>query len=246
MRCLVISDVHANLAAFEAVLEDAGEFDMIWCLGDMVGYGPDPNECIARLRKTRHTCLAGNHDWAVLGKLDLRSFNADARKANEWTQQILNPAARNYLQGLTPQRIEHERYTLAHGSPRQPIWEYILDPLTAELNFLAFNTLVCLVGHTHIPVVFHLPEHPDNNSLCETFMPSYGKPIDLSEGRWIINPGSVGQPRDGIPDAAYGIVDVEANTFEHRRVTYEIEITQDRMRQAKLPDRLIDRLAVGH
>ncbi len=245
MRCLIISDIHANLAAFEAVLKDAGEFDIAWCLGDMIGYGPDPNECVARLRKIRHLCLAGNHDWAVLGKLDLRGFNADARKANVWTQQILNPAARNYLQGLPPQRVEQDRYTLAHGSPRQPIWEYILDPLTAELNFPAFHTPICFVGHTHIPLIFHMPTD-NNNHLCEAFLPSYGQAVDLSEGRWIINPGSVGQPRDGIPDAAYGILDLEANTFEHRRVAYDIPTTQARMRQVGLPPRLIERLGVGH
>lgn len=246
MRYLVISDVHANLTAFEAVLEDAGEFDVVWCLGDMVGYGPEPNECVARLRKTKHICLAGNHDWAVLGKLDLRGFNSDARRANEWTQQILSPAARSYLQGLLPQRVEQEKYTLAHGSPRQPIWEYILDPLTAELNFPAFKTTVCLVGHTHIPGVYHLPEDASDDHLCEAYLPEYDCPVDLSKGRWIINPGSVGQPRDGDPDAAYGILDLDANTFEHRRIEYAIETTQERMRAANLPGRLIERLAVGH
>ncbi len=246
MRCLVISDIHANLAAFEAVLQDAGDFDMIWCLGDMVGYGPDPNECVARLRKTRHICLAGNHDWAVLGKLDLRGFNADARKANEWTQRVINAAARSYLQGLPPQRVEQENYTLAHGSPRQPIWEYILDSLAAELNFLAFSTTVCFVGHTHIPLLFHAPTQLDNNHLCETYLPHYGEPVNLAEGRWIINPGSVGQPRDGNPNSAYGILDLEANTFEHRRVKYDVAATQERMRKEQLPARLIERLAVGH
>jgi len=245
MRCLLISDVHANLAAFDAVLSDAdGQFDMIWCLGDMVGYGPEPNECVARLREHSHLCLAGNHDWAVLGKLDIQGFNADARRANEWTQSVLSQSARTYLQSLMPQRIE-QGYTLAHGSPRQPIWEYVLDPLTAELNFPAFNTQVCLVGHTHIPICFYMPQASDNH-LCEPRPPEYDEPISLSEGRWMINPGSVGQPRDGIPWAAYAILDLEQVTLEHRRVEYPIQVTQAKMRAARLPDRLIERLALGH
>jgi diadenosine tetraphosphatase ApaH/serine/threonine PP2A family protein phosphatase len=244
MRCLLISDVHSNLAAFEAVLRDAGQFDVIWCLGDMVGYGPEPNECVARLREYPHLCLAGNHDWAVLGKLDIRGFNTDARVANEWTQGVISPAARAYLQNLPPQRIEQD-YTLAHGSPRQPIWEYIIDPLTAELNFPAFKTHVCLVGHTHVPICFYLPDSSDDH-LCEPRPPRYDQRIALTSGRWIVNPGSVGQPRDGNPSAAYAILDLEAATLEHRRVEYPFEVTQEKMRAAKLPHRLVERLAVGH
>jgi diadenosine tetraphosphatase ApaH/serine/threonine PP2A family protein phosphatase len=244
MRCLVVSDIHANLAAFEAVLAGAGPFDVIWCLGDMVGYGPEPNECIARLRDYPHLCLAGNHDWAVLGKLDIRGFNADARIANQWTQNVISPAARAYLQNLPPRR-EERGYTLAHGSPRQPIWEYILDPLTAELNFSAFETRICFVGHTHVPVSFYLPE-PSDDHLCDPRPPFYDEAISLASGRWIINPGSVGQPRDGNPDASYVILDLNANTLKRRRVEYPIEITQEKMRAAKLPVRLIERLSVGH
>jgi predicted phosphodiesterase len=246
MRCLIISDVHANLAAFEAVLADAGEVDITWCLGDMVGYGPAPNECMALLRKTKHVCLAGNHDWAVLGKLDLRGFNADARQANEWTQGIISPSVRNYLQGLPPQRVEREIYTLAHGSPRQPIWEYILDPLTAELNFVAFETSICMVGHTHIPAAFYMPPDSPDNHRCEALPLHSRRPISLAEGRWIVNPGSVGQPRDGNPAASYALLDLETRTLEYRRVKYDVEATQERMREAHLPARLIERLAVGH
>jgi diadenosine tetraphosphatase ApaH/serine/threonine PP2A family protein phosphatase len=244
MRCLVVSDVHANLAAFEAVHHDANPFDVIWCLGDMVGYGPDPNACIDRLREHPHVCLAGNHDWAVLGKLDIRGFNADARIANQWTQGVINQAARDYLRNLPPLRVE-QGYTLAHGSPRQPIWEYILDPLTAELNFTAFETQICLVGHTHVPVSFYISDDNDNGP-CEPRPPRYGKVVSLADGRWIINPGSVGQPRDGDPDASYAILDLDANTLEHRRVEYPIEETQEKMREVKLPVRLIERLSVGH
>jgi diadenosine tetraphosphatase ApaH/serine/threonine PP2A family protein phosphatase len=244
MRCLLISDVHGNLAALEAVLRDAGSFDRIWCLGDMVGYGPNPNECIALLREYPHVCLAGNHDWAVLGKLDMRGFNTDARLANQWVRSVLDPDAMAYLDSLEPQCIAQD-YTLAHGSPRQPIWEYILDPLTAELNFLAFHTQICLVGHTHVPASFYMPESNDNH-LCEPRAPRYNQLVSLASGRWIINPGSVGQPRDGNPRAAYAILDPEAGTLEHRRVEYPVEVTQSWMRAAKLPHRLIERLAIGH
>jgi len=244
MRCLIISDVHANLAALETVFRDAGQFDIIWCLGDMVGYGPDPNECISLLREYPHVCLAGNHDWAALGKLDIRTFNGDARAANHWTQSVLTQESYAYLRGLEPQHVE-QGYTLVHGSPRQPIWEYILDPLTAELNFSAFKTPVCFVGHTHVPVCFYLPE-PSDDHLCEPRSPRYGQLIPLTSGRWIVNPGSVGQPRDGLPYAGYAMLDTENHTLEHRRVEYPVEVTQEKMRAYRLPHRLIERLALGH
>ncbi|HLF27065.1 MAG TPA: metallophosphoesterase family protein [Anaerolineae bacterium] len=244
MRCLVLSDIHANLAALEAVLADAGRFDFIWCLGDVIGYGPDPNESVACLREFPHLCLAGNHDWAALGKLDLRGFNTDARLSAEWTQKHLDPAARAYLQALPPSCVE-SGYTLAHGSPRQPIWEYILDPLTAEHNFNAFATTVCLVGHTHIPALFVLPD-PDDAQGVEPHQPEWNCPIHLNSGRWIVNPGSVGQPRDGNPDASYALLDLEHNTWEYRRIRYPVHETQRRMREQGFPARLIDRLAQGH
>jgi len=244
MRCLVLSDIHANLTAFEAVLDDAGRFDFIWCLGDVIGYGPDPNECVARLREHPHLCLSGNHDWAALGKIDLRGFNSDARISSEWTRQHLTPAARAYLQSLAPSLIE-SGYTLAHGSPRQPVWEYILDPLTAEHNFSAFTTTACLVGHTHIPAMFYLPEDLTNSQHCEPRSPLWNQPVHLNSGRWIVNPGSVGQPRDGNPDASYAILDLDENMWEYRRIRYPVHETQRRMREQGLPSRLIERLAQG-
>jgi len=242
MRYLVISDLHANLAAFDAVLEDAGHFDFIWCLGDVIGYGPDPNACVTRLREFPHIGLSGNHDWAALGKLDLRGFNTEARISAEWTAQQLDPAARAYLQALPPSRIE-AGYTLAHGSPRQPIWEYILDPATAEMNFAAFATVICLVGHTHIPATYF---RPDNGLGCEPRSPQWNLPTHLNSGRWICNPGSVGQPRDGNPDASYALLDLEDHVWEFRRVKYPIQETQRRMRKHGFPARLIERLAQGH
>jgi diadenosine tetraphosphatase ApaH/serine/threonine PP2A family protein phosphatase len=243
MRYLIISDVHANLAALTAVLADAGAFDSIWCLGDLVGYGPDPNECIERLRDLPHSSLAGNHDWAALGKLDITSFNSDARIASVWTQDQLSQASREYLSSL-PTKTAKDRFTLAHASPRQPVWEYVLDPLIAQRNFAYFDTPYCLVGHTHIPVVFL--QLKDNPSGCKTFLAPYGEPMSLDvEGRLILNPGSVGQPRDGNPDASYAILDTESSTWEQRRVSYPIEITQERMRARELPARLVDRLDYG-
>ena len=243
MRYLIISDIHANQAALSAVLTDAGSFDFVWCLGDLVGYGPDPNECIDQLRELPSSSLAGKHDWAALGKLDITSFNSDARIASLWTQSELSPSSRVYLDSL-PTRTADGDYTLAHASPRQPVWEYVLDPLIAQRNFAYFETPYCLVGHTHIPVIFyHLNENPGG---CRTMLPSYNGPISLKvDGQLIINPGSVGQPRDGSPDASYAILDTEALTWEHRRVQYPVEITQERMRARDLPHRLIERLEYG-
>lgn len=245
MRCLVLSDIHANLAALDTVLADSGRFDFIWCLGDVIGYGPDPNECVARLREHPHLCLSGNHDWAALGKIDLRGFNTDARISAEWTQRNLSSASRAYLQALPPYTVEGS-YTLAHGSPRQPIWEYILDPLTADHNFTAFKTTICLVGHTHIPGMFHLPDGSSDGQHCEPRAPLWNKALHLNSGRWIVNPGSVGQPRDGNPNASYAVLDLEENTWEYRRIPYPVQDTQRRMREQGLPLRLIERLAQGH
>ncbi len=240
MRYLIISDIHANLAAFEAVLADAGPFDMAWCLGDVVGYGPDPNECVEKLLELPHICVAGNHDWAAIGKLDISDFNPDAARACLWTGEQLTSQNRDYLLNL-PQRIVRDDFTIVHGSPRHPIWEYILYPALAGVNFAHFDTRFCLVGHTHVPVIFcHRPQ-----GACEAFAPAYGHPIPLGEDRLIINPGSVGQPRDGDPRASYAILDPEKLTIEYRRVAYPVEVTQKRMREKGLPPRLIARLAFG-
>lgn len=241
MRYLVISDIHANRAALEAVLRDAAPFDMIWCLGDLVGYGPDPNECVARLQDFEHICVAGNHDWAVLGRLTLDDFNSEARIAHLWTQAELTPASQEYLQQL-PVRLEQEPFTLVHGSPREPIWEYLLDLGVALVNFAHFSTPFCIVGHTHLPLIFGL-----NAELGRPYamIPEVGKPIPLWAQRMMLNPGSVGQPRDGDPRASYAILDTDAMTWELHRVSYPIEITQERMRARGLPRRLIARLSVG-
>ncbi|PJF25979.1 MAG: metallophosphoesterase, partial [Phototrophicales bacterium] len=239
MRILIISDIHANLTAFDAVLEDAkGDWEYVWCLGDVVGYGPDPNECVDRLRSLPHLCLAGNHDWAALGRLDIRTFNPDARKAVDWTRSTLTADNIAYLEAL-PTTFVIGDYTLAHGSPREPVWEYILEPLIAALNFTHFETPYCLVGHTHQPVIYELKNDQGDTSVV---MPAYRQPRQLNGRRQIINPGSVGQPRDANPDAAYAILDDETNTWEHRRIPYDIAAVQRRMRQHDMPERLIARL----
>jgi predicted phosphodiesterase len=241
MRVLIISDIHANLAAMGAVLDDArGQWEQIWCLGDLVGYGPDPNECVALLREHDHLALCGNHDWAVLGKLDVNSFHDEAQKAIYWTRDQISEETRLYLDGLEADMLL-EPFTLAHASPRHPVWEYILDRSTAVANLPYLNTAYCLVGHTHAAVTFEevAPEQ------VEIHLPTYGQAMSLGANRLILNPGSVGQPRDSDPRAAYALLDNDKMTWEFRRVGYAIEETQARMRRQGLPPRLVARLEYG-
>jgi predicted phosphodiesterase len=243
MRILVISDIHANLTAFERVLEDArNQWEYVWCLGDVVGYGPDPNECVELLRTMPHLCLAGNHDWAALNRLDIRTFNPDARRAVDWTRETLKPENIAWLEAL-PTTFVIGSYTLAHGSPREPVWEYILEPVIAEDNFDHFETPYCLVGHTHQPVIYE--QQSGRRGETSAIAPTYGRRRVLNGKRQIINPGSVGQPRDANPDAAYALLDVETNVWEHRRVQYNIPAVQARMRAIDMPERLIARLEHG-
>lgn len=245
MRYLVISDIHANLTAFETILNDAGslgtDYDFVWCLGDVVGYGPDPNECVDLLRSMPHLCLAGNHDWAALGRLDIRTFNTDARKAVTWTRETLTPENLAYLEAL-PTTFVLDEFTLVHASPREPIWEYILDPLIAALNFPHYQTTYCLVGHTHTPVTFKLANEKGD---IDVIRPAYDEVVKLDGMRQIINPGSVGQPRDSDPRAAYAFLDVEKRTWEAHRIPYDISDVQKRMRKVDMPERLITRLEHG-
>jgi diadenosine tetraphosphatase ApaH/serine/threonine PP2A family protein phosphatase len=241
MRYLILSDIHSNLLALEAVLEDAPSGLPVWCLGDIVGYGPYPNECIQRVRSLDAACVVGNHDWAAMGKLDVRDFNLDAQRSVLWTQRQLTPASLEYLEQL-PLRLIEGAFTLVHGSPREPIWEYILYPLTARANFEHLSTDHCLVGHTHVPLAFRLV---DDGQAVETEHLVEGTPLSLERGRLICNPGSVGQPRDGDPRASYAILDLEAATLECHRVPYDIATVQERMERYSLPQRNVTRLSYG-
>jgi predicted phosphodiesterase len=242
MRYAIIGDIHSNLAAFIAVLQDLekeGGFNRIWCLGDVVGYGPEPNACIKLLKQYDHICIAGNHDRAAVGNIDIMDFNADAATANKWTTEKLTEADKDYLVSLKINMIE-ENFTMVHGSPKEPIWEYLLSARAAEENLNFFNTPFCLVGHSHIPLAF---EYSNNQvvlrQLCD------GAIIKLGKNRLIINPGSVGQPRDHDPRASYAVYDNEAMIIYHHRVEYDIEATQEKMAEQNLPEFLIQRLSHG-
>ena len=244
MRYLVLSDIHANLAALEAVLAavDLDSMDGIWCLGDVVGYGPSPNECIARLLEfPEHLCVAGNHDWAAISRIGIVEFNPSAQVACRWTGEELSGENAAYLASL-PTRIVEGKCILVHGSPREPIWEYIIYPSTAQLNFQFFDTQLCFVGHTHAPAIFR-EETPTQK--FEISIPVPGHSIRIDEERLIINPGSVGQPRDGDPRAAYMIFDAEARIMEYQRVAYDISSTQELMIERGLPESLVSRLNFG-
>jgi len=243
MRRAIISDIHANLAAFKAVLDDIehqGGVEKIWCLGDVVGYGPDPHECIETLCQTDHVCIAGNHDWAAIGKVGTAEFNPDAATACHWTAQQLNSTDVEYLENL-PLVIEDGEYTLVHGSPREPIWEYLVSNSVAQENFTFFKSKYCLVGHSHVPLIFSRDE--DGVFTAGRFLTNVK--LLLSSSRLIINPGSVGQPRDGNPLASYAIYDSSYGTINLYRVSYDIRATQDRMAERGLPMRLVTRLSQG-
>ena len=242
MRVLVISDIHANLNALEAVLADAGQVDEIWCLGDLIGYGPDPNDVIEKLRDLKNlTCILGNHDVAVLGQMDYAVFNSDARKSLLWQQQNVSDTNKTYLESLSKEKLVIGNVTMAHGSPRDPVWEYILNTLSARLNFGSFSTDFCFVGHTHIQCLFQLDKERD---LVTQYLPRQGQPMKLTP-RAILNPGSVGQPRDRDSRAAYAIFDPDTLLWEPRRVTYDISAVQARIRAAGLPEKHATRLMEG-
>ncbi|HIE24847.1 MAG TPA: metallophosphoesterase [Anaerolineales bacterium] len=242
MRVLVISDIHANYTAFEAVLKDADGFEAVWCLGDIVGYGPDPNACVELLSEQPNLfCVLGNHDIAAMGQMPTEAFNGDARLSLLWQRRVLSVSSMSFLHTL-PQMVEpHEKVTLVHGSPHDPIWEYMMNKLTARLNFAEFQTDFCFVGHTHVPSIFWWIDEEEDVVLD---ISEAGKVVELS-GRIILNPGSVGQPRDRDPRAAYAIFDTEALTWEQRRVEYDIKIVQEHIREARLPERHALRLGEG-
>ncbi len=242
-RIMVIADIHANLAALEAVSADAegrGPLDEIWCLGDLVGYGPDPGECLRFLKEKCSICVAGNHDLAAAGIIDTAGFNTYAAAAINWTRTKLSQEDRNYL-GNLPLFVEREDFTLVHGSPRDPVNEYLSSTDEAMHSFHIFRTRYCLAGHTHRPTAFtrKTASSPQVSRLRHQDV------ITLADDKLIINPGAVGQPRDNDPRASYGVIDFTRHQFTLHRVAYDIEPVQKRMQEQKLPVWLIERLKDG-
>jgi diadenosine tetraphosphatase ApaH/serine/threonine PP2A family protein phosphatase len=239
VRFAVLSDIHANLAALDAVRADLPEVDEVWVLGDIVGYGPQPNEVIVGLQEMGARSVLGNHDAAAIGTIDTGWFNPDAARAVHWTAEVIDENARAYM-GSLPELRTDGPLTAVHGSPRDPMWEYITGADVAAANLPAFATSICLHGHTHVPVVFAADEE-----RLVVVRATVGEPVSIRAGRSLVNPGSVGQPRDGNPAASYAILDTEAEIVEFRRVAYDVDATQKAMRHAGLPPRLAERLSYG-
>jgi diadenosine tetraphosphatase ApaH/serine/threonine PP2A family protein phosphatase len=242
MRVAILADIHANLAAFEAVLKDIeakGGVDEFWCLGDIVGYGPDPADCLRLLRELDPVCVSGNHDLGAIGRLELSYFNPTAAEACRWTATRLNPVDTRYLEDL-PATVQRGDFLLVHGSPMEPALEYVMSTGIAAKNFSFLKSRFCLVGHTHVPLVFR-----EEEGFCTSISLSPGIGLVLGEKRMIINPGGIGQPRDDDPRASYAIYESEGRMFRIYRVPYDIKSTQDRMVKAGLPMSLISRLEVG-
>lgn len=242
MSVLIVSDIHANLVAFEAVLEAAGDVTAIWNLGDVVGYGPKPRECIDRITGLEPAAsLIGNHDWAAIGRLQLDEFNPVARYATYWTTAQLSTAHMKYLEEL-PNRVIEDDWMLVHASPRHPIWEYVYTARVAHENFELFDSPVCFLGHSHVQLFISETMARSEQSPIQ---PADGDTLYIDSDRFIVNPGSVGQPRDNNPHAAFALYDTETRVVTFRRVPYDIEKTQQQMEAAGLPRPLITRLALG-
>jgi predicted phosphodiesterase len=242
MRVAIVSDIHGNRQAFEAVLDEIEESDCeeLWCLGDLVGYGADPDACVALARAHAAICLAGNHDLGVRGTLPLEQFSRGAALAAAWTQETIAEPTREYLDGLEPYSLE-ETVGLYHASPRDPVWEYVLSPLQAELCLDVQQQRVALIGHSHVALSFS--RFPGAAATGE--VRSADEELDISEGEWLINPGSVGQPRDGDPRAAWLELDLNGLIAIYRRTEYDIAGAGAAIRAARLPDSLAERLLYG-
>jgi diadenosine tetraphosphatase ApaH/serine/threonine PP2A family protein phosphatase len=242
MLVAIVSDIHANRHAFEAVLADidGSPAQELWCLGDVVGYGPDPNDCCVLAREHAAVCLSGNHDLAVTGELSLEEFSPGAALAARWTQDVIADEHAEWLRSLRPNGGE-EGVGLYHASPRDPVWEYVVSTLLAELCLDVAPERVSLVGHSHVALSFVRPD-----GEAATGEPRRaGDALDLSAGEWLVNPGSVGQPRDGDPRAAWMLLDTGSWRAEWRRVEYDIKGAAAAIRAARLPDSLAERLQYG-
>lgn len=241
MKYAIISDIHGNLEALDTVLTeiDKQKVDSIVCLGDIVGYGPNPNECVDKVREVAEVSLAGNHDYAPLGKLDLSYFNPWARDAIRWTADELSESSVEFLLEL-PLKLELDGFTIVHATPEQPTeWNYILTIGDAARNFSEFNGQVCFIGHSHVPMIVSLDQEGE-------YLVQKENPLKIEdEMRYIINVGSVGQPRDLNPKASFAIYDSEAKKYELFRAEYDIGQTQSKIRQSGLPEFLAERLELG-
>lgn len=284
MKAALISDIHSNFPALEAVFEEIaqGDVDEVWCLGDIVGYGPHPNECAEAVAERCDLTLLGNHDLAVTGDLDISSFSPAAAEAVNWTRTNMSADNLDFLRSLEPS-AEHGGVGLYHASPRDPIWEYVLWPDQAAECLEAQSCRISFVGHSHVALFFVVPEKggdtsdlpalareagPDRKAVAEPDFSTEDATaggsgeldapleargaqsgadtkLDLSEGRWLINPGSVGQPRDGDPRAAWLELDTEAWSATYRRTTYDIDLTAAAIADSELPDHLGRRLYLG-
>jgi predicted phosphodiesterase len=245
LRVAVISDIHSNRPALEAVLAEIDEagVDELWCLGDLVGYGAEPDRCTELVRERCDVSLSGNHDLAVLGELDVTTFSETARAAVEWTQGAASEETLGFLRGLSPQGSRAE-IGLFHASPRDPIWEYVLSLDQAEAGLDEMEERVGLIGHSHVALFFTRPA-AKRPTYAQGAQASDGAVIEAASGRWLINPGSVGQPRDGDPRAAW--IELDTDTWEaaYHRVPYDIEAAARAILAAGLPSPLAERLAVG-
>ena len=239
MRIAVLSDIHANLPALDAVLADTGAVDAIWHLGDIVGYGPDPDAVVDRLRTIGAIGVKGNHDAAAAGGSEIEWFNPDARRAMEWTRATISARTRAWLDAL-PQTLVHGDCTLVHGSPREPIWEYVTSVPVAQANLAVLASRLGLHGHTHVPVAFL-----EEDGRIEVVSPVDGSVLELRGRRALVNPGGVGQPRDGDPRSSFLVLDTDADTVSWHRTAYDITAVQSAMRAVGLPASLAARLSVG-
>lgn len=240
-RIGIFSDIHGNLQALEAtfrVLEEQERVDRYYCCGDIVGYGGNPNECVELIRAKNCPVVAGNHDHAALGLSGTSYFNEIARVAIHWTGQVLTAENREFLRNL-PMKIVDEEILIVHASPKDPeAWDYILTLGDARLNFQYFDQQICFIGHSHQPFIV---EYADGNLTCPAELR-----VSLVEGhRYLVNVGSVGQPRDGNPDASYAIYDRDAKSIEIKRVSYDLVAAQEAIRTQGLPVQLADRLNHG-
>ena len=241
MRVAVVSDIHSNLHALEAILAaiESEAPDELWCLGDLVGYGPRPNECCAAIAERADVCLAGNHDLAVRGTIDLEEFGGEAAVAARWTRDVLGSEAQALLDRLEPEGTAHG-VALYHGSARDPIWEYVLSDEGALATLELTNSPLVLVGHSHVAL-----RVVKSGEEIEGGLAPAGSEVELGGVRALLNPGSVGQPRDGDPRAAYLVLDLDAQRATFHRVEYDVKSTQREMRDAGLPEMLAGRLELG-